>query len=85
MDTGESGVFVWVGKQATRKERGDSMVRAEGFLAAKGHADWTPITRVIEGAETAMFKAAFSKWQYETPKSLHSPGSSNSKYEKFFV
>ncbi|CAB3986258.1 scinderin isoform 2 [Paramuricea clavata] len=69
LDTGASGVFVWVGKQATRDERGSSMVKAEGFLAAKGHADWTPITRVIEGAETPLFKSAFAKWNYELPKS----------------
>lgn len=50
------------------------MIKAEGFLAAKGHADWTPITRVIEGAETALFKSAFAKWNYDVPKNLLSPG-----------
>ena len=53
------------------------MVKAEGFLAAKGHADWTPITRVIEGAETPLFKSAFAKWNYELPKS---PVATSGKY-----
>ena len=80
MDTGPSGVFVWIGKGATRQERNDSMMRAEGYLTAKGLPDWTPITRVTEHSESVMFKAAFSKWQYEVPKSFLSPGASSSKY-----
>ena len=84
VDTGASGVFVWVGKQATREERGSSMVKAEGFLAAKGHADWTPITRVIEGAETPIFKSAFAKWNYAVPKSMLNPGAAGCKYMKYY-
>lgn len=81
MDTGASGVYVWVGKNATRAERGSSMVKAEGFLTAKGHAGWTPITRVIEGAETPLFKSAFAKWNYEVPKSFQNPGTASGKYD----
>lgn len=79
LDTGASGVFVWVGKQATRDERASSMVKAEGFLNAKGHADWTPITRVIEGAETPIFKSAFPDWPYSLPKSMLNQGMSTAR------
>ena len=55
------------------------MVKAEGFIKAKGHADWTPITRVIEGAETPLFKSAFAKWAHTIPKSMLNPGASAGK------
>ena len=60
------------------------MVKAEGFLKAKGHADWTPITRVIEGAETALFKSAFAKWTHTIPKSMLNQGSSAGKCGSLF-
>jgi hypothetical protein len=85
LDTGESGVYIWVGKQASRAERAGSMEKAEGFLKAKGYADWTPITRVLDGAETPLFKSGFAKWNYEVPKSMLSPGASSGKYDISFL
>ena len=29
----------------------------------KGYADWTPVTQLVEGAETPLFKQFFSAWQ----------------------
>lgn len=77
MDAAENGVFIWVGKQASIVERRSAMLKAEGYITAKSLPQWTPVTRVIEGAETVLFKAAFSKWNYEVPKNALSPGATS--------
>lgn len=36
----------------------------------KGYEDWTPITRVVEGAETPIFKGFFGSWPDKDASSL---------------
>jgi gelsolin len=62
LDTG-SGIYVWVGKGATKQEKSQSMVRAQGFLASKKYPAWTQVHRIVESAETAPFKQYFATWR----------------------
>ncbi|EDW16986.1 gelsolin isoform X1 [Drosophila mojavensis] len=62
LDTG-SGIFVWVGRGATPKEKSDAMAKAQEFLRTKKYPAWTQIHRIVEGAESAPFKQYFDTWR----------------------
>lgn len=54
---GGSELYVWVGKEATAAERKGCMGLASAYLKGEGRdEDQTRITRVVQGAETAVFK-----------------------------
>ena len=36
IDNGNCGIWVWVGRKATRKERTEAMRNAQGFIKKKG-------------------------------------------------
>ena len=36
VDNGECGIYVWVGKKASEKERTEAMRNAQGFIKKKG-------------------------------------------------
>jgi hypothetical protein len=57
-----SEIFVWVGKQATKEERTKSMIFATSFLKEGSRPSHTPVTRVIQGGETTLFKGLFTDW-----------------------
>lgn len=59
---GETEIFVWVGKGATKEERKESMIHAANYLKQSGKPNWIPITRVAEGGETPLFKGKFKAW-----------------------
>ena len=69
LDTGRSGedawsgIFVWIGKNATKAEKVQSIKSAEEFLAKNGLPKWTKIVRIAEGCETTMFKQYFKTWK----------------------
>jgi len=58
----DSEIFVWIGKGASANEKKEGMMRAMEYLAKAGKPDWTPITRVVEGAESPVFQANFFQW-----------------------
>jgi gelsolin len=64
LDTGStSGIFAWIGKEASQEERVQAMKTAETFLERNGLPKWTKVERVVDGGETAMFKQYFSSWK----------------------
>ncbi|XP_055624817.1 gelsolin-like isoform X1 [Toxorhynchites rutilus septentrionalis] len=63
LDTGASGIFVWVGKGATSQERAQSMIKAQEFINSKGYPVHTRVHRVVENGETTDFKQYFASWQ----------------------
>ena len=63
VDNGEQGVWAWIGKKATPKERIEAMRNAQGFIRKKNYSPHTPVTRVIDGGEPEEFKSLFSKWR----------------------
>ncbi|XP_017848746.1 gelsolin isoform X2 [Drosophila busckii] len=62
LDTG-SGIYVWVGRGATPKEKSDAMAKAQEFLRTKKYPAWTQVHRIVEGAESAPFKQYFDTWR----------------------
>jgi len=59
---GMNGIFAWIGKGATKEERGQAMASAEKFLKQLGLPKWAKVTRVICGSEPTVFKQYFSTW-----------------------
>lgn len=83
LDTGEAGVFAWVGKKATKAEKTAAMANAVAFIDQKGYPKWTPVCRVIEGGETPLFKQNFASWP--EPMAIpgaNAPGGRASKFKK---
>ncbi|XP_014671689.1 PREDICTED: gelsolin, cytoplasmic-like [Priapulus caudatus] len=62
LDSGKSGIFVWIGKQSSNQERAAAMKHASNYVTARDYPGWTPVTRVIDGAEPAMFRQYFNSW-----------------------
>ncbi|XP_014681029.1 PREDICTED: villin-1-like isoform X2 [Priapulus caudatus] len=62
IDNGAAGIWVWVGKEATKKERSEAMRNAQGFIKKKGYPNMTTVTRVIDGGEPVEFRALFNSW-----------------------
>ncbi|XP_064608792.1 gelsolin, cytoplasmic-like [Liolophura sinensis] len=63
LDSGPSGIWVWVGKQCTKNEKKSAWKNATDFLAIRGYPNWTKVTQVAENGEPPLFKQFFSKWQ----------------------
>lgn len=63
IDNGEQGIWVWVGKKASHKERAEAMRNAQGFIKKKGYPSYTNVTRVIDGGESSEFKSLFRSWR----------------------
>lgn len=59
---GQTGIFVWLGKNSTKAERVKAMASAEKIISDNGWSKSTKIKRVIEGTETALFKQFFTHW-----------------------
>lgn len=57
LDVGQE-IFVWVGKKTTAGEKKAGMRLATTFLEKTRRPPSTPVTRVMEGGETAMFKVS---------------------------
>lgn len=62
LDTG-SGIYVWVGRGSTQRERTSAMVFADNFLETKSYPKWTQVHRVVEDGEPTPFKQYFTTWQ----------------------
>ena len=62
-----SEIFVWTGKRASREERKESVMHAVKFLEKGARPDFTPVTRVHDGAEPRTFSCNFFKWPAKKP------------------
>ena len=71
-------VYVWVGKGANKEERKEAMMYAAKYLTEKNKPSFTPIVRVVENAETAVFKSKFKVW----PQPMVVKATSNNKVAK---
>jgi len=80
LDTGSSGIFVWVGRNADTDEKLHSMKLAVDFIKSKGYPNATPVTRVVENGETPLFKQNFNAW---TELNASKPGARPSEGKKF--
>lgn len=71
MDNGPSGIWVWVGKQATKKERSSALKYAMELIKRKSYSHKTELTKVIEDGETVEFKALFRAWDIGAEDKRH--------------
>ncbi|XP_043931169.1 villin-1 [Protopterus annectens] len=62
LDQGGLKIFVWKGRNATKREKQEAMSRALGFIKAKGYPPSTNVETMNDGAESAVFKQLFQKW-----------------------
>ncbi|XP_076448458.1 advillin-like isoform X2 [Babylonia areolata] len=67
IDNSYAGVWVWIGKKASSKEKTEAMRNAVGFLKKKDYPSDTKVTRVVEGAEPSDFKCLFRDWPQPAP------------------
>lgn len=72
VDNAEAGIWVWVGKKASHKERTEAMRNAQGFIKKKGYPHCTQVARVIEGGEPMEFKCLFRVWHDDLPRKSNS-------------
>lgn len=63
IDNGSKGIWVWIGRKASSKERVEAMRNAQGYVTKKGYPSNTLVTRVVDGGEPIEFKALFSSWK----------------------
>ncbi|XP_045178411.2 villin-1-like isoform X2 [Mercenaria mercenaria] len=62
IDNGAAGIWAWIGKGSTKKEKSEAMRNALGFIKKKSYPNSTSVTRVIEGGEPTDFKCLFKSW-----------------------
>ena len=62
IDNGIFGIWAWIGKDASSKERLEAMNNAQNFIKTKSYPEHTQVTRVIDGAEPVEFKSLFRTW-----------------------
>ncbi|XP_067616887.1 gelsolin-like [Eurosta solidaginis] len=62
LDAGTAGIYVWVGRNSTQREKRSAMDAADHFLDSKSYPPWTQVHRVVEDGEPAPFKQYFSTW-----------------------
>ncbi|KAF6215173.1 hypothetical protein GE061_009924 [Apolygus lucorum] len=78
IDNGPHHIWVWVGRNASSKERVEAMRNAHGFLKKKNYPSSTRVTRVVDGGEPIEFKVLFTSWRDdERIKSSHTPSIKN--------
>ncbi|XP_060516326.1 gelsolin-like [Cylas formicarius] len=63
LDTGDSNIFVWIGKKGTNQEKQQAMGKADAFLVEHKHPKWTNVQRIVQGAEPVAFTQYFRTWQ----------------------
>ncbi|KAA0186577.1 hypothetical protein HAZT_HAZT004263 [Hyalella azteca] len=63
LDTGGSGLFVWIGRESSRAEKVRSMELATKYLERQGYPKWTKVERICEGTEPTVFKQYFKSWK----------------------
>ena len=58
----KNGIFAWIGQDSSKEERVQALKSAESFLANNELPKWTKIQRIVENAETTVFKQYFKSW-----------------------
>ncbi|CAG4969294.1 unnamed protein product [Colias eurytheme] len=63
LDTVSGSIYVWVGKQASPKEKSEAMAKAQQYLTSKNYPSWVHVARIPQGTEPAVFKQYFTTWR----------------------
>ncbi|XP_028032005.1 gelsolin, cytoplasmic-like [Bombyx mandarina] len=62
LDTGDTGVYIWLGSDLDAEVKRTYHEIAGKYLEDKGYPSWVHVTRVSEGAESSTFKQYFHNW-----------------------
>eukprot|EP00742_Colponemidia_sp_Colp-10_P001498 GILJ01001608.1.p1 GENE.GILJ01001608.1~~GILJ01001608.1.p1 ORF type:complete len:830 (-),score=172.89 GILJ01001608.1:131-2620(-) len=57
-----SAVFVWIGKNASAEAKRSGMKVGQNYLERAQKPNYTAVTRVVENAETVVFKSFWQEW-----------------------
>ncbi|CAK1592085.1 unnamed protein product [Parnassius mnemosyne] len=63
LDTVSGSIYVWVGKQASQREKTEAMSKAQQLLSSKNYPSWVHVTKIPQGTEPAAFKQYFATWR----------------------
>ncbi|KAJ0169360.1 hypothetical protein K1T71_015244, partial [Dendrolimus kikuchii] len=63
LDTVSGSIYVWVGKQATEREKTEAMTKAQQIFSSKNYPSWVQVTKIPQGTESAIFKQYFTTWR----------------------
>lgn len=81
LDRAEAGVWAWVGRQASPKERLEAVRNARGFVKKKGYSPSVPVGRATEGHEPGELRCWVRGWTDEPrPRPIMLPGSFEPEY-----
>lgn len=69
IDRETAGIWIWVGKRASEKERGEALRNARGFVKKKKYPNSTQVARVVDTFEPVEFKMLFASWKDEISRS----------------
>ena len=73
IDNGPFQIYIWIGRRSSENERKFAARNAEMFAKKKNYPTGINIARVVEGAESAQFKAMFAKWPDPTSAGMVQP------------
>ena len=62
VSAGALGIWVWLGRKATKEERQSAMQLGEKFIRENGLPPQTALTRTFQGGEPEEFKSLFQIW-----------------------
>ncbi|XP_045527103.1 gelsolin-like [Pieris brassicae] len=88
LDTVSGSVYVWLGKQASPKEKTEVMTKAQQLLASKNYPSWVQVVKIPQGTEPAIFKQYFSTWRdagMSHSRIVRSVGNENAKNNLYEV
>ncbi|KAI7868155.1 hypothetical protein BDF14DRAFT_1725211 [Spinellus fusiger] len=56
-------VYAWIGREAGRRERKYGLHYAQDYVKQSGKSPFTPLCRMMEGAEDELFESSLEGWQ----------------------
>lgn len=62
VDTQSKGIFCWIGKNCTKKEKKATVEGAKNLMTKKNYPNYVPLETVIDGGESTAFKSLFKDW-----------------------
>lgn len=83
IDNGPYHIWVWIGRNASSKERIEAMRNANGFLKKKNYPVTCRVSRVVDGGEPAEFRVLFPSWEVREP--IQSPKAASPKIQPIAV
>lgn len=62
VDSESKGIFCWIGRQCTKREKQTTVHGAQKLMKEKNYPNYVPLSNVIDGGETIAFKSLFKDW-----------------------